>query len=75
MWMAILKSQVNKKYSKNTKKAQPTENQKNTKTEIWAKWKPGFYIWLTKGKIAHAPCQLHHCNKHLKYWLTLWRPG
>ena len=33
-WMLILKPQINEKFPRNAKRRQPTENQKNTKTEI-----------------------------------------
>jgi len=48
MWMGI-KPWIPKKYSKNEKKQRPTKNQKNTKTEIWAKWESYFYIQLARG--------------------------
>jgi len=35
---------MTRKYSKKRKKQQPTENQKNTKNEIYAQWAAGFYI-------------------------------
>jgi len=43
MSMAILNPEIAGKYSKERKKIL-TEKQKNTKTEILAKWGPGFYI-------------------------------
>jgi len=45
------KNQIKEKSPKNAKRLQPTENQNNTKTEIWAKLRPGFYIELANGVI------------------------
>jgi len=36
---------------KDAKKQQPIESQKNTKTEIQAKWGNGFYIYLARGTV------------------------
>jgi len=54
--MVILKL-FNRKYSEKHKKRQPTENQKNTQTEIQAKWGFGFQIWLARGLICPSAVQ------------------
>jgi len=55
MWMAILKSYITGKYSEKRNDQQPTENQKNTKTEIFALWEPSFtFLYLAcQGGYSH----------------------
>jgi len=42
MLMAILEHEITEEFSKKPQKT--TENQRNTKTEVWSKWGPEFYI-------------------------------
>jgi len=49
MLMPMLKPEIPDNTPKNAKKQQITERQKNTKTEIWAKWGSDFYIQLARG--------------------------
>jgi len=61
-----------RKILRKAQKQQPPENQKNTKTEIWATWGTSFYIHLAMGAIRpSAPHQLRHCSGRCKV-RTLW---
>ena len=63
----VVKPQINGKSPKNAKR-QPTENQKNSKTEIKANWGPGLHLAGQRSQIApHPSRKLLHCNKHFKY--------
>jgi len=51
------------KQSEKRKKQQPTENEKNIKTEIKAKWGPVFTFSLPRGAIhLSSPHHLRHCS-------------
>jgi len=44
MWIAMQKPYSSGKHAEKRKKQQPTENQKNTKTKLQAKWGTSLYI-------------------------------
>jgi len=52
IWMAISKTLNHWKISEKHKRTQPAENQKNTQTEISAKWGSGFYVQLARGLVS-----------------------